>query len=514
MMISKTSENSIIDSAGELWRRRKWLITVCFLLVFTAVAGLVAGLPSLYRSSTTLLFSEDGMAESMVTPKLEEDLELRLAAIREAVMSRDQLKTVVDSFDLYPQMRPRAPSELVIEQFRKDIGIEQEASTEPRWDKNSAFIITISYRHWDPVIASQVANALAARFRAENTKMRTAQATRVSDFIGRQMETARQELLAKEQRMSAFRSEHLTELPEQQYYYVANLERLNDELKRNNEKRNELLRLRYGLPLGADAVKTTPYTSGLAGRLRLERLKQDLKGMQARYTAAHPQVVRLENEIAQLTQTLADQPDSATGSIATAQDRENSVATDPDLVDLRRGESKLRAEIAAVRAKIETMPKINQQLEQFTFDYDAAKKAYLSLQATYQNAQLAESLGTGQDQQFRVIEAAVPAAFPAAPNRFALIAVGFAAALGFALLAALVVERFDHSFHSLADIRRFTNVPVLASISTIPVPGQVWRRRTRFLLASVCVIAGLLIVGGASNYVGKHAQPVVLRVSN
>jgi hypothetical protein len=78
----------------------------------------------------------------------------------------------------------------------------------------------------------------------------------------------------------------------------------------------------------------------------------------------------------------------------------------------------------------------------------------------------------------------------------------------------LLAEKLDRSFHSIAEIHRFTTLPVLASIARIRTPGDEWRSRARFGLLSVIVVAGLLALAGCSYYAGTHAEQLVLAISN
>jgi polysaccharide chain length determinant protein (PEP-CTERM system associated) len=498
-MVSEVDDRSIFDLAADWWKRRKWLFIASFLIVFTVAASLVRALPPLYRASTTFVFSENEIAESLVTPDSSNDLELRLAAIREAVLSRSELQQVIDSFGLYADLMRNAPPESVIRRFRRDIDIEQSTATEPQWGKKSTYIVTIGFRYWDPQHVAAVANELAARFQAENTRIRRAQAARTAEFVRSQVDAARTELRRQESRLGAFRNAHLGELPEQQSYNIAVLERLNEELRLNRERQAELLMAREGIPSSTLTVPSAS-ASRLTGRSRLEQLQRDLAAMQGRYTDAHPQVIRLQREIDRLTQELIDEGGGRMGQ------------ADEPLVtpeDLRRNEARLRDEIAAVTQRIETTPQIDQNLQRIAYDYNAAKDAYLSLQKLYREAHLAQSLEQRQDQQFKVTEAAIPPDFPSAPNRMRLIFMGFVLAAAIAGLVVFVAERTDKRFYSLADIRRFTRVPVLASIGPMPTTADTFRRRAGAVTMWIFVIIGLLLVASIGNYIGSNAHGLV-----
>jgi hypothetical protein len=136
------------------------------------------------------------------------------------------------------------------------------------------------------------------------------------------------------------------------------------------------------------------------------------------------------------------------------------------------------------------------------------------MQKHYQDAYLAESLETRQNQQFKIIEMAIAPDGPVAPDRPRLFFLGFILAIGFAGVVLFLAENLDRSFHSIAEIRRFTTLPVLASIPRVLTPGDQWRSRARFGLLSVIVVAGLLAMAGCSYYAGTHAEQLVLAISN
>ncbi len=512
-MTEELANRSIIDAAIEQWRRRKWLLIVCFLSVFSVIVSLALALPPLYRSSTTILFGQDNITESLVKTGVENELELRLGIIQQAVLSRGQLQEMVDAFDLYAPMKKHDPPESIINRLRKDIKIEQRASAQPQWGKDSTYAITISYQGWDPDLVAKVANDLAARFKSENERIRINRAARTTQFINEQLDEAKKQFMAQENRINTFRNEHLGGLPEQQLVNMATLERLNAELQLNGEKQVQLLNRRDSMLFGVNASGQASSAAGLTGSLRLERLKRDLAEMQNRYTDNYPGIIRLKSEINTLEQELAEKGETGAKNDDLQLSGQNPADIDRELMALKKTERNLRNSIAALTRKIEEVPKIDQQLKRFTYDYDTSKDEYLALRKLYQDAQLAQSLETQQDQQFKIIEVAIPPNFPVAPDRFRLMFIGFIFAAGFAGAVLLLVEQLDRSFHSISDIRRFTRIPVLASVARIQTRGDRWRRMTRFGLVSILVVAGLVVVTSFSYYAGKNAEQLVWTIS-
>ncbi|RPH98447.1 MAG: hypothetical protein EHM68_04415, partial [Lysobacterales bacterium] len=359
----------MIDRAVDQWRRRKWLLIVCFLSVFTVAVCLIAALPPLHRASTTILFTQDDIAESLLKTGATNELELRLGAVQQAVMSRTQLQEVIDAFDLYAPMKGGASPESIINRFRKDIRIDQQASTEPQWGQHSTYAITISYQDWNPERVAPVANELAARFKAENERIRTGQAVRKTEFVREELAAAKARFEAEERRINDFKNAHMGELPEQQAFNMSTLERLNSELRLNGERQVHLLERRDGaLPLAGESGAAKGVT-GLTGIRRLEWLKRDLAERETRLTANHPDIIRLKAEIDSLTRELAmtDAGDEVQGARQrdSQRPRQDSTDLEGELRALRREEASLRAAIASLVRTLEGTPRIEQELARF-----------------------------------------------------------------------------------------------------------------------------------------------------
>ena len=512
-MRDENNGRTLIETALEIWRRRKWLMMICFLSVFGVVAGHVMALPDLYRSSTTLIVGQDGVTESLVENNVSTELELRLGIIRQALMSRGQLQEAIEQFDLYEEMRLNVPPASVIERLRQDLDIEQEAYAQPQWGQSATYSVTISYQTWDPDLAAAVANDFARRFQAEDERSRSSEATRATDIIREQLDGAREKFQTQEQRITEYRNEHMGNLPEQQEVNLATLARLNSELMLNGERQMQLMDSREN-SLATASTRTTTTTGGvIPGRLRLERLKQDLAQLQAMYTESHPEIIRLEREIAALSLELADNVADISAPGGSNTPDGVPVELDRDMARLKADERRLRNAIDSLTQRIEGIPRTEQQLNRLTYDYDAAREEYLALQKRYQDAVLAQSLETDQNHEVKIVEVAIPPDFPAAPARMRLLVVGLMLAGGFAAGVLLLVEQLNKTFHSTRELRKFTRIPVLASIGSIRTSRDRWLGWARVGLNTLMMAAGLFLLTAASYHLGQGGKQLVLAIS-
>lgn len=505
-MNAKASEDSVIDSLIGQWLRRKWLFIGCVVAVISIATSLIITMPALYRSSTTILFGQGHITESLVKVATSNELEMRLGVIQQAVLSRTQLQQVIDKFNLYQSWKDKAPPEWLIERMRKDIKIEKRTSAQPQWGQNSTYAITITYQGWDAEIVADVANDIASRFRAENERIRISQAARTTEFIRDQLDEAKEIFITQERQINAFRNEHMGELPEQQQLNLSTLERLNSDLRVNRERQLQILKERDTIVSGATE------NPEMSATLRLRRLQSELASLRSSYKESHPGILRLKNEIRSLKLELGLDPnidESMAGGTAINPDK-----MDRDLSRLKQEERRLDRSIAAIMQRIESTPKIDQQLKRFAYDYESAKEKYLSLQKKYQDAQLAESLESQQNQQIRVIEVAIPAAFPIAPNKMGLLLVTAFIAFGLGGNAVFMSEQMDRSFHTANSIRQFTNVPVMATIATIATTRDRLRSAARATCIAICFVIVVVALSVMAYQSGHDAQSMVWMLSS
>jgi uncharacterized protein involved in exopolysaccharide biosynthesis len=251
-------------------------------------------------------------------------------------------------------------------------------------------------------------------------------------------------------------------------------------------------------------------------------MKQDLKQLETQFTAKHPDVQRLRDEIARIERANATAAEAAPAKLPGAptpdpsevysrlgRSRRQSIQSlDAEIAKLKEEETSVRAAIGQVEGRLESMPARQQEFSMVSRDRQSAKDLYDSLLKRYEEAQIAESMETDrQGERFRILEAAVAPEGPSAPNRPYLLILGVLAAIGLAGAAVILAEQFDTTFHSLDELRAFTAVPVLASIPAIA------SGRGRQVLRTVVVSASILIVIGltatAAAYLARGNEDIV-----
>src|ERR1700751_104920 len=226
-------DESPVSNWEEYWKiayvRRWWLLLTPFLMwaIFWTVTWF---LPSRYRSVTVILVEQQKVPEQYVISNVAADLQDRLQSMTQQILSRTRLQSIIESFHLYPEERKKAQD--LVERMREDIKIDLVKAAAHQ-DALTAFKIYFSYG--DPQTAQRVTNELTTLFIDENLRARQQQSENTTGFLQNQLEEARKDLAAQEQRIRQFKAQYLGELPGQMQSNLQILAGLQSRLATENE---------------------------------------------------------------------------------------------------------------------------------------------------------------------------------------------------------------------------------------------------------------------------------------
>ena len=521
-----------LDGVLAVWSRRKWLAILAFAAPMVAAASLITFLPNMYRSTATVLVDRQQIPETFVRSTVTSALETRLQTISQEILSRSRLEALISRFGLYPDLRTQVPSEEVIKRMRGDIKLELKG-IELKGASQATVAFTISYQGSEPGTVSLVTNTLASFYIEENLKARERQATGTAEFLKVQLEETKKRLDDQEQRVSEFKRRYLGELPQQMETNLATLERLHAQIRLNADTQTRAAERRQALSsqlAEAESLLATP--PGMPGgpaapaessELRLTRLKEDLTRLRTQFSEKYPDVVLLAGEIAALEREVADAkarepkaeekqapPPATPLTPYVLRLKEALGEVETEIRILKNDDKRLHDGIAAYQARVENVPRREQEFRELSRDYDSTRELYNSLLKRYEEAQLAESMEQRQKgEQFRVLDPAIPNSEPAAPNRFRLLLMALMGSLGLAGGAVVLAERVDTSFHTVDDLRAFSPVPVLVSIPRIVTRTDRRRRAWHMRLAASAAFIGLVVISGLAYFAASGNEQLV-----
>src|SRR6266850_686919 len=479
-----------LDATLDVVGRRKWLGLAVFGVLGAMAVAVATSVPDVYRSTATVLVERDRMSEAFVRSSVTAEIETRLSTISQELLSRSRLEALIVQFGLYADMRAHAPIEAAVEQMRRDIRLDPK-SVEQTSGRPATIAFSISYRGRDPRVIADVTNTLASLSVDENAKMRERQATGTALLLEREVDEMKKRLAQEERQLHDFRAQHSGQLPEQLSINLATIERLNGQLQLARNSLTMALERRTSVAKQlADAEGVAAPSGGGpdAGVARLLKLRQELRELRSHFSERYPDVIRVRTEIAELERELAATPAAGAATAESAAAR-----TESDQLVKQMSTYQQRAERAAP---------IEQEFQMLSRDYGATKERYFALIKRYEDAVLAETMEQRQPrEQFRVLDPALVADSPIAPNRPRLMAIGLVLAFLTAGAAVIVAEQIGTPFHSLDSLRALTRVPILASIPIIVTAADRRRAARRFWLTAASVTALALIAVKLSSLV-------------
>jgi len=539
--LAPNTDDSLALRALDILRRRRVLALAVFGTVLASAIAFALYLPDLYQASALVLV-ERPVNESIVKADVSGELESRLHVIKQEILSRSRLTALVNRFNLYPELRKRVGFEDILAQTRNDILVQAEGPEQVS-GRTKTVSFRLTYNGDSRQSVADVTNAIAAFYVDQNDRMRSDEATQTTDFLKAQLMEAKANLDREEGMLRVFTTQHTGELPSQMGVNLAMLERMNTQLRLNGEQQIRVIEQREKMlegmaPSAAAGAAVTATADPDASPEMIERLqkieksKQELTGLEAKFSSRHPDVVRLKEQLTSLEREAAD-ADAALqakkqAEEKTASDRAASVTAaaaaetraevpfrrrtletlDAELAKMRKDESDIRAQITAFEGRLASTPERQQEYSLITRNWTAAKDLYDSLLKRFDEAQLAKSIETDrQGERFRVLESAIPPEGPSAPNRVRLVIMGILLAFAAAVAAVLLREQFDTSFHSIDELREFTAVPVLVSIPPIGKPPV--KQRVRLALATASAIGVIALIATAAAYFANGNEQLV-----
>ncbi|PXF57308.1 MAG: lipopolysaccharide biosynthesis protein [Deltaproteobacteria bacterium] len=294
----------------DLLLRRKWQIFIPWLVVFGAITAIAFLLPSVYRSTATILIESQQVPQDLIRTTVTGFAEERIKSITQQIFSRKILINIIEDFDLYSEKRGKDPMEEILEDMRDDIFVEMVSAEVPdrRGGRpvtvNVAF--TVSYEGRDPQKVMQVTNRLASLFLEHNLRMREGLAETTTELLEQQLEQYRGLTNDLEKRIARFKEAHITELPELLNLNLETERQLRRQIEGVDEQERSLKDRKIYLEGQLANVSPDPPLLNVSGQYimdpkeRLRALKSQAITLAATLSPKHPDVTKVRKEIAEL----------------------------------------------------------------------------------------------------------------------------------------------------------------------------------------------------------------------
>ena len=505
----------------DMFFRRKAMI-ISFLLLGVA-GGLIVTVttPKEYRAAVLLSYQVGKVNPARMSP---EDGNVRnmVNTLKQIVTSRSNLENVIKQFNLYGAVRNTLPMEDVTDLMRKKISIQPSSG--------DTFIVGFEGSIPEQVV--RVANSLAAKFIEENIKYREERASETSVYTNDELQMAKVVLDKKDDAMREYQLKYYNEMPEQREGNFARLNALQQQYQGQQANIQDLERTKVMIQeqmtarknslsaannsLNAEGTKESFKGNAEPGESeahQLERMKRLYDSLLIKYTAKHPEVIRVQRIIEKLEKAVGNQ---TAGPIS---GKNGQLESDPVLAQLTVQIKKLEIDIDRLNKEQQRTKDLIKKYEEWiagssnraaewtglTRDYGELKKRYDFLVA--QDLQSNSVLRLEQKQkgsQFKIEDSARLPEKPFKPNFYKIM--GMAIALGLSLGCGLVVvESFlDSSFKDRGDLEAYLGVPIVCSLPYIYTEEEKRRGNRVSLGWTIIFILSVSVLGLAFLYFWRH----------
>lgn len=527
---------------GALRRRRGLMAWIAGPIAIGALVVALA-LPDRYSSAGLISIEQqrlEGVRSSTRTAS-DEFVQEYVRSLSSTLLTEKELEPAVKELPLYPDLQSDLSA--AAGQMASDTRIDMVRSTilDPMSGREREIItgFRVVYTNKDPKLAYSGATWLTNAFIKADRSRRAGREQETAEFFAKEADRVSNEMAGLEEKLANHRRRNFGRLPELNAVNLNSLDRMERDL--------ENVQLQIGM-LRKDRVfiqqRLAESTTTFGNADELARAEEELRRKSGQYDASHPDIVSLRRQIealrlagttnarggngtalqdqlaalqASLTETRqrysADHPDvkRIERQIATLQTRINSGevtvatgvrtaaseqlavqlrSTDTQIASLESRAAELRGKLGTVENRMAEAPEVERETAGLQRDINQSRTKYEQLLNSRMDAEITKSaIEEGKADEFRVMQPAFQPGSPSEPKRAAIGIIGLVLAAILALTGAGVAEMLDPTVRSSADLRSLLSVSPLAVVPRIRTPQDVEKESRSWKLAAA-VVAG------------------------
>ncbi|MGH8290703.1 MAG: XrtA system polysaccharide chain length determinant, partial [Steroidobacteraceae bacterium] len=403
---------SLHDEVRGAWRFR-WMALLAASAVAVIGWAIIFSLPDRYEAQAEVLVdTRTALGPVLQGLATNQDVNVQLNYVRQALLAGPQLTQFAERAGIMPAtgLGPAAEQALLDAlQKRIDLSVERTPDQPGVGGPNAASTTYgITYEDVDRARALRLVRMLMSALINETLGGSQQGSERAQQFLKTQIADYEQRLQAAEDRLAAFKSQHLGVLPTQQGGYFDQLQREDQAIEDAKTKllvaesqRRELQRELHG-----DAAVSATDATGVVGAnglvmggdtlSQIEQVQERLSQLLLKYTNKYPDVIAARQQLTALKQRRAEEiaalkrgdANAAALSGASANPIYQSIQlalnkVNVNIADLRTELAEHQQKAQDLQQLLDKTPELEAQYAQLSRDYDINRKQYAALLAGY-----------------------------------------------------------------------------------------------------------------------------------
>ena len=461
----------------EIVFRRKRQFVIPFLIIPPLALIVAFALKPQYMSTTTILLGRTDILNPLVkydTAVIMSD-QNRLSSFQKIIYSRPVILKIIEELGLEKKIEDEQDYEYALEKLVDKIR-----------DHIQIFALTmdsfqIGCTADDPVIAKKLVESVSNAFIEKSLYGSKNEVSVAVTFIQKQLDIYQDLLLESEEKLQQFKVDNIESITRMDSLSIEQEEmrqrvtEVEIELK-DAELNKELLesRLSGEAPMVVSQAlfhKNTPYKE------QYQRLQMTLGNLLATRTEGHPEVLKVEREIA-FIQDLLDKEKLEDSAEETKQVRSPMYQE----ILARHADVKIEIEVLKMRlreykkindelkGRIKQIPNLQKELRSLDKSEQIAREIFETLQVKLEHSKVSREVELEQQSnRFTIIDPPLIPLRPYKPNRMLILIAGLMGACFVSVGMIFAFEILDPNIMRLSEIEKITQLPVIGTVPKVYV---------------------------------------------
>jgi len=441
-----------------LWvlRRHRWKIVAFVATCVLATAVVSARLQPIYESTATVDIDRQAPSEVVgqdsTRSNAPNDADQFIATQVKLIQSDGVLRPVVEQFHLLDsegQLKRMSP-EKAQETVRAPVALSRLKVTRPP----NTYLLLISYRSPDPVLAANTANAIANSYLAHTYDIRIRSSASLSTFMEKQLDELKAKMEKSGLALAQFEKDLDVINPEEKTNILsARLLQLNTEYTTAQAERVQKEAAWNAMKSGSlEAAQVSSQGQDLAKLSdSLNQARQRFALVKSTYGSTHPEYRKAASELAEVERQFEDTRTNIAERIAV------------EYREALNREEMLQKAVAETKAEWDQINSRSFEYQQLKQEADADKTLYDELIRKIREADINAGF---QNNNIRIADVARPPLHPVFPNMKLNLILAFLFSTLLAVGAALLQDTLDTTLRDPKEASRFLGTDV---IGTMPV---------------------------------------------